>query len=185
MNHEDLIQIALENGAAKATVIPQEKIVLSSVFREICEKNSCGAFGKCWMCPPDVGEIDELMAKVRSYSHGLLYQTITQIEDSFDIEGMGEGGRHHAMVSQEIQKAMLPLLGADILHLTCGGCRLCEVCAKRDDLPCRHPEAALPSLESYGIDVYNTTKDTPLKYINGTNTVTFFGMVLFTEEKDA
>ena len=36
-------------------------------------------------------------------------------------------------------------------------------------------------LEGYGIDVFNTTKDTPLKYINGENTVTYFGIVLLTE----
>lgn len=66
----------------------------------------------------------------------------------------------------------------------CGGCRLCRVCAKRDNQPCRHPEAALTSLECCGIDVYHTTKDTDLKYINGTNTVTYFGMVLFGCEND-
>ena len=43
----------------------------------------------------------------------------------------------------------------------------------------RFPERALPSVESYGIDVYNTVKGTELKYINGPNTVTYFGMVFF------
>lgn len=38
-------------------------------------------------------------------------------------------------------------------------------------------------MEGAGIDVYNTTKDTPLKYINGADTVTYFGIVLF-EEND-
>ena len=37
-------------------------------------------------------------------------------------------------------------------------------------------------MEAYGIDVYNTTKNTELKYINGQDTVTYFGMVLFEEE---
>ena len=73
----------------------------------------------------------------------------------------------------------------DVLHLTCCGCRLCEKCAKVTGEPCRFPEKALPSLEAYGVDVYNTTKDTDLKYINGQNTVTFFGMVLFRENDNA
>ena len=34
-------------------------------------------------------------------------------------------------------------------------------------------------MEGYGIDVYNTCKPTALKYINGQNTVTYFGIVLF------
>ena len=36
-------------------------------------------------------------------------------------------------------------------------------------------------MEACGVDVYNTTRETPLKYINGQNTVTYFGMVLFRE----
>ena len=179
MQNEELIRLALENGATKAQIIPQSQIVMSPVFREICESNGCGNYGKCWMCPPDVGEIEPMMGAVRKYPYGLWYQTIAEIEDSFDIEGMTESGFAHAAVSQKIQKAVLPVLGDGILHLTCGGCRLCRVCAKRDNQPCRHPEAALTSLECCGIDVYNTTKDTDLKYINGANTVTYFGMVLF------
>ena len=178
MDEEKLIKTAIDCGAAKAAVIPGDSIVLSSVFRDICRGNGCGNYGKCWMCPPDVGGIEELMAKVRSYSRGLLYQTIAKLEDSFDIEGMTAAGREHMQVSQRIQAALADVPG-ERLHLSCGGCRLCESCAKREDKPCRHPELALASMESCGIDVYNTTKDTGLKYINGQNTVTFFGIVLF------
>ncbi len=181
MQKEQLIQLALESGVAKAAVIEQAQIVLSPVFREICAQNSCGSWGKCWMCPPDVGDIDELMARVHRYPFGLLYQTIAQLEDSYDVEGMAEGGHAHVQVSQKLQRAVLPVLGREILHLTCGGCGLCAVCAKRTGEPCRYPEQALPSMESYGIDVYNTAKGTALRYINGQNTVTFFGIVLFGE----
>ena len=71
------------------------------------------------------------------------------------------------------------LLPENALHLSCGGCRLCQRCAKEDGEPCRMPEKAMSSLEGYCVDVYNTTKDTPLKYINGQNTVTYFGAILF------
>ena len=177
-NHESLIQLALTAGAKKAAVIRTEDIVVSSVFRDICASNSCGRYGWCWMCPPDIGEIDVLMAQLKGYSHGLLYQTIYDIEDTFDIEGMGEASRNHAQVSQRVNDAAKPLLPG-CLHLSCGGCNLCERCAKMDNQPCRIPDKALPPMEGYGIDVYNTVKPTELKYINGQNTVTFFGIVLF------
>ena len=119
MKEADLVKLALENGATKAAVIPQDAIVLSATFFDICKANQCGNFGKCWMCPPDVGPIEELMARVRSYPKGLLY---------------------------------------------------------------RHPDRALPPMEGAGIDVYKTTKSTDLKYINGANTVTFFGLLLYKEE---
>ena len=81
--------------------------------------------------------------------------------------------------AQRLRETAIPLLPKDFLHLSCGGCRLCQRCAKEDGLPCRMPDKALPSLEGYCVDVYNTTKNTDLKYINGQNTVTFFGMILF------
>lgn len=178
MTHEELIDIALDAGATKATVIEAKDVVLSASFRDICKSNSCGMYGRCWMCPPDIGEIDALMTEVHRYKHGLLYQSIAEIEDSFDIEGMQEAGKSHAWLSQRIEAFLMPVLEKH-LHLSCGGCRLCERCAKQDGLPCRKPEQALPPMEGYGIDVYNICKPTALKYINGQNTVTFFGIVLF------
>ena len=134
------------------------------------------------MCPPDVGPIEELMARVRSYPKGLLYQTISALEDSFDIEGMGEAGVRHAQVSQRLETAARAAGIGEHFHLSAGGCRLCPECAKKEDLPCRHPDRALPPMEGAGIDVYKTTKSTDLKYINGANTVTFFGLLLYKEE---
>lgn len=178
MNFDLLISKALSSGAHKATVIKTENIVLSRTFRDICASNGCGIYGKCWMCPPDIGEIDELMEKVRSFEYGLLYQTVYQIEDSFDIEGMSLSSVLHAKVCQEVEENLKETLGAH-LHLGCGGCHLCKRCAKLDGLPCRMPEKAIPPMEGYGIDVGATTRPTELKYINGENTVTFFGIVLF------
>lgn len=177
MDHQLLTDLALDAGASKAVVIPAQGIVLSAAFRDICKSNICGMYGRCWMCPPDVGEIEVLMDEVRKYGHGLLYQTISPIEDSFDIEGMQEAAKRHVHVGHRLEAfLMLPL--DKHLHLSCGGCRVCERCAKLDGLPCRDPERAMPSMESYGIDVYNTCKPTELKYINGQNTVTYFGVVL-------
>ena len=183
MNQEALVQLALECGAAKATILSQDQIVTSAAFRDICAGNGCGLYGKCWMCPPDIGDITPLMAKVQQFPYALWYQTIRELEDSFDIEGMLEAGQRHVLLSQKLQEAVNPLLVKNFLHLTCGGCRLCDRCAKLDDEPCRMPEKALSSLEAYGVDVYQTTKDTDLKYINGPDTVTFFGMILFQEDE--
>ena len=178
---EKLIQTALDCGASKAAILHGADIVCSESFRDICRGNQCGCYGKCWVCPPEIGEIESCMARIKAYPRGLLYQTVGTLEDSFDIEGMMASGKYHAQVSSSLQQLLPELLTKPFLHLGCGGCHLCHRCAKRDDLPCRHPELALPAMEGYGIDVYNTTRATPLKYINGTNTVTYFGLVLFSE----
>lgn len=178
---KELVQAALTAGAAKAALIGAEQVVYSESFRKICEGNQCGCWGKCWACPPEIGEVGELVAQAKKYPRGLLYQTIGMLEDSFDVEGMFAAGANHAQVSLRLQKRLPGLLKAPFLHLSCGGCHLCPVCAKRTGEPCRNPEYALPAMEGYGIDVYNTTCTTALKYINGTNTVTYFGLILFSE----
>ena len=65
------------------------------------------------------------------------------------------------------------------LFLCAGGCRICEVCAKKTGEPCRHPELAMPSLEAYGVNVSKLATAAGMKYINGQNTVTYFSGVLF------
>lgn len=174
-----LIATAREAGAFRAVIISADTIVLSEEFRAICQSNRCGKFGKCWVCPPELPDAETVMETVRGYSHALWYQSVSQLEDSFDVEGMFAAGRNHALLSQRLQELAKQILPENFLHLTCGGCHLCETCAKVEGKPCRMPRKALPSLEGYCVDVYNTTKDTPLKYINGQNTVTYFGMILF------
>lgn len=180
-DYSELVQIALNCGAYKACIIPVSSIVMNADFRKICQSNQCGAFGRYWVCPPACGEAEELMAQVRTWDFGLLYQTVHTLEDSFDIEGMEEAKQAYTHVNLRLHQR-IPNAG---LHLGAGGCALCEKCTKPSGEPCRHPDLALIPMEGCCIDVYNTTNGTPLHYINGQNTVTYFGLILFSEGKNA
>ena len=182
MQTEELIQAIESFGAYKTARIEGDQIALSASFRTLCEQNSCGVYGKCWVCPPACGEIEELMARVRSYPRGILYQSVSKLEDSFDIEGMTAARKAHGALSRKIEEELGEEFGPERMHLSVGGCGLCEKCTYPEGLPCRFPEKALLSLEACGVDVYQTTKDTPLKYINGQNTVTYFGLILYGQE---
>ena len=183
MTHDELIQTALSCGATKAAVIDKSAFVLSATFRKLCEANSCGMYNRCWMCPPEVGPIDELIAKVQTYDKGLIWQTIAPLEDSYDVEGMLEAKKAHVAATQHIFDALRERLpGA--LFLGGGDCGVCEKCAKITGEKCRRPDRAMASMESHGFDVFNTSKRTPLKYINGANTVTYFGIVLYKETEN-
>ncbi len=72
MNFEEMKRQALALGACHANIIGAEQVVTDTAFRDICVSNGCGIYGKCWMCPPDVGEIHELMATLRTDSHALV-----------------------------------------------------------------------------------------------------------------
>ena len=101
-----LIAETLRLGADHASVIDAVQIETDRSFRDACLSNACGMVGKCWMCPPEVGEIEELMAEVRRYDHALVYQRIGRLEDSFDVEGMADAKTAH----REISFALRPLL---------------------------------------------------------------------------
>ncbi len=182
MNQADLMNAALSLGATRAACLPVKDVVLSASFRDICASNACGFFDKCYMCPPDVGDIHELMARIGTYDCAVLYQSVHALEDSYDYEGMVEAGARHCALSQALEKELRARGEKNYLHLSAGGCRVCKTCMKRENQPCRFPDKAMASLESYGIDVYNTAKNANLKYVNGQNTVTYFGMVLWRED---
>lgn len=171
-----MIGKALALGAFRANIIGTEQVVTDALFRDICASNDCGIYGKCWMCPPDIGEIDELMAVIHAYRHVLVYQKVYPLEDSFDIEGMRDAKKDFTNLIQSVRDAFPD---PAMLHLGAGGCGVCERCAKRDDQPCRFPDRAVASLEGYGIHVSKLAEAAGMKYINGQDTVTYFGAVFF------
>jgi len=71
----ELIDAALSLGAQKASLIPVEAISFEPTFRNACIQNYCGMYGRCWMCPPDVGQVDELISSARQYLCALVFQT--------------------------------------------------------------------------------------------------------------
>lgn len=179
----ELTGTVLKLGAFKAGVIEAKDISLDVAFRHMCASNACGMYGKCYMCPPDVGDIGELMQRVGGYRYALVYQTVSELEDSFDFEGMVAAKKRTYPLAQSLRQVFADMNISKVLHLGAGGCGVCEKCAKQTGEPCRFPEKALPSLEAYGVNVSALAKAAGMRYINGQNTVTYFGAVLFTPEE--
>lgn len=176
---EDLRQKVMLEGAHWAEIVETKDISMDASFRKLCESNACGNYGRCYTCPPDVGEINELMAQIRTYGKALVYQTIGRLEDSYDFEGMMEAGQKHNDLAQQVRNLADEMGYRDVLHLGAGGCRVCDVCGKKVGEPCRFPDRAMASLEAYGINVSQLAALCGMRYINGKNTVTYFGAVFF------
>ena len=111
--------------------------------------------------------------------YSLVYQTVTELENSFDFEGMIEAKKKTYPITQKLRRVFADMGVSKALHLGAGGCGVCQMCAKQTCEPCRFPELAMPSLEAYGINVSSLARAADMKYINGQNTVTYFGAVLF------
>ncbi len=176
---ERLREEVLAMGAFRAEYVDAAQVSTDASFRKMCETNACGNYGRSYMCPPDVGDIEEMMAVIPTYQTALVYQTVGELEDSYDFEGMMEAGRRQNELVQRVRALTGKLGMGETLHLGAGGCRLCERCGKITGEPCRHPDQALASLETYGINVSVLAEQAGMRYINGQNTVTYFGAVFF------
>ncbi len=172
------IQRLLQRAGAAYAVVATGEIHFDPVFRAACEKNACGFYGACWMCPPDAGEIGALIERARTFERALVFQSVYPVEDSFDIEGMRRAGRAHNHLVCRL-RAAAENGGLPCFALGAGACGGCATCARRENVPCRHPQRAVIPLEAAGVDVLQLSRLAGLPYLNGKDTVTYFGAVFF------
>jgi len=176
----DIVKLCLDMGAGKAEEIPVSKLVFAPELRKLCENNVCGCFGRNYTCPPFIGDVDELIIKLKTFDRSVIWQNIYPLEDSFDFEGMMDAQKKHDKQTLTIKKKIETWLNRqEFLVLAAGGCSFCEKCAAVTKEPCRFPDEAIASLEAYGINVSKIEAVSSLKYINGANTVTFFSGVFY------
>lgn len=181
MDLEQITKLISDAGAYHVGVVAVKDIDFEPGFRKLCESNSCGMYGRSWMCPPLVGEVDRLIASLKRWQWAVVYQTVDALEDSYDFEGMMAAGEKMNRLAARIRRELAQLDTGSVLLLGAGGCRVCQRCAKLDDQPCRRPEEAIASLEAYGINVSTLALQAGMKYINGADTVTYFGAVFLGE----
>ena len=106
------------------------------------------------------------------------YTVSYDLEDSYDFEGMMEGKDAHEEISRKVVACFSELYPGDKLILSGDGCDRCEQCTY-PDAPCRFGNEVYPTVESYGVEVYKLAETVPVNYINGPNTVTYFGCILY------
>ena len=149
------------------------KIVFSEDVRAICEKNQCGNYGRSWTCPPAVGTLDECIARIMKYEDVLVYSVVTELEDSFDFEGMQRGSDRFVKITEQL----FGMLEKPYLLLSSAACGRCSACNYPN--PCRFPEKLSPAVESYGIYVYKIAETAGIPYRLRPNTVSYFGIVCY------
>jgi len=175
----NLIEKIIALGADKTAIVNVADIPFAPELLDLCKMNTCGNYRKSWTCPPLAGEIDDLIATAKSYDKLLVFQAVYTLTDSFDIEGMFESNQNFRKLTEDVNE-LCKLDGAKpYIVLSAGGCKICETCAAVTDEPCRVPDKAFIPLEAYGIFVSKLAEVAEIPYINGVNTVTYFGGILF------
>ena len=164
-------ELVLSCGFSEAALLDCGTIELREEVRRMCAADTCGMYGKNWSCPPACGSLEKCREKVRGYRFGILVQTIGELEDSWDYEGMQETEKQH---KETFRKAAVLLREQypGLLALGAGCCTVCASCSYPDG-PCRFPEKRISSMEAYGIVVSDLCKANEMGYYYGPGKIAY------------
>jgi predicted metal-binding protein len=145
------LQMALEKGVTDAVVIETSKVFTEAWVRMKCQFG-CSMFGKGLCCPPRTPAPEQMRTILDSYKYGLLLHRHIQkdykyVNDFNDIIADLE----RTVFLDGYYKAWAVGSGP------CTRCKECNITGT-----CVHPDKARPSMESCGIDVYKTARESSL-----------------------
>ena len=171
LNLEKLTEQGLECGFTHVKFLDVSTIQLMPEVRAMCEKNSCGRYGNNWCCPPGVGDLDRCRAIIGQYKEGILVQTVGELEDPLDGEGMMETQEAHLKNFEKLRERLLKEYPG-MLSCGAGTCTRCSKCTY-PDAPCRFPDNTFASMEAYGMLVTQVCQANDLPYYYGPGTIAY------------
>ena len=116
-------------------------------------------------------ELDDLRRQIARYHSGILVQTVGEVEDSMDFEGMMEAEAAHKEHFAALHEKLLENWPG-LLALGAGTCRRCSECTY-PDAPCRFPDKRVSSMEAYGMLVLEVCKANGMGYYYGPQAISY------------
>jgi predicted metal-binding protein len=145
---------ALTAGAFEAKVIPVKNVVTAEWVRLKCQFG-CDGYGNGLCCPPRTPTPEQMKRVLADYHHALIYSYVCTPSDYRPKR------RRMRRLVAELERAAFLDGYYKAFGLGDGPCRFCRECNVAGD--CRHTERARPSMESCGIDVYATARNSGIK----------------------
>ena len=176
---QQVMRAAREAGFTEIAPLDVSTIVLMPEVRAMCASDACHKYAKSWACPPGCGTLEECRARLGNYDAGVLVQTVGQLEDCWDFEGMKKTEQLHKNRFFALVESLAGKL--KILPVSTGTCTRCAECTY-PDAPCRFPDKAMSSMEAYGMLVNDVCKANGMAYNHGPDTVCYTSCVLFRAE---
>ena len=176
-DYEKLTALAEECGFSHSAQLDISTLEFLQEVRDMCNADQCDRYNKSWSCPPACASLEEMRERVLKYAGGLLVQTVGELEDSYDWEGIMDAGLRHktnfGRMWDELEEQ-----GLSVFAMGAGACRLCESCTYPDE-PCRFPQRMSASMEACGLFVSKVCTDNNLKYNYGQDRIAFTSCFLF------
>jgi predicted metal-binding protein len=144
---------ALKLGATQVKEINPSSAVTAAWVRLKCQFG-CGGFNNSYCCPPHTPTYEETRTVLDSYRRALLFHIETSL-----TPGRGK-------LLKKYQHGLIDLEGEifkdgyyKAFVLLAGPCCFCKECSKVTGDECRDRYKARPSMESCGIDVFQTARN--------------------------
>jgi len=154
MRYRKYAEQALKAGVLEAKVIPVRNVVTAEWVRLKCQFG-CGGFGKRLCCPPHTPTPEQMKRVLAGYRHALIYSYVCT-PSNYDRKW----SRMQRLVA-ELERAAFIDGCYKAFGLCAGPCRFCKKCDVTSR--CKHPHLARPSMESCGIDVYATARNSGIE----------------------
>lgn len=145
-----------------------ENIIFDESLIKYCEKNICKLYKKTWVCSPEANTHFKL-ERIKNAKEIIIFNKIYKLKNISNVDNEIKDFR-------KLLKGLKKLTSKNDLLFGIGGCEICGVCTYPNNA-CRYPNKAILPLSIVGIDVLKTTTKNKLKYDNGPNTTTLFGML--------
>lgn len=171
IDYEELEKEGIQHGFTHVAPLDCKTIELMPEVRAMCEQNTCHRYGKCWSCPPGCGSLEECQKIIDQYQHGIIVQTVGELEDELDGETMMETEALHKEHFLELEKELRRKY-PKMRPISAGSCVKCKVCTY-PDAPCRFPDEAFASMEAYGMLVTQVCKANHMEYYYGPCTIAY------------
>jgi len=169
--YEELAKTAKECGFTNYAELDVSTLEFMQEIRDMCNPEQCRNYDKSWSCPPACPPLEEMRERVKSYKSGILVQTVGELEDSLDWDGIMEAGAQHKQNFGKM-KETLGKKHPSLLAMGAGECKICETCTYPDN-PCRYPDKMEISMEASGLFVSKVCTDNNLKYNYGQEKIAF------------
>ena len=162
------------------TVAPLDVATLHPLpeVRAMCADNKCHVYGRSWACPPACGTVEECAARIAGFRSGVLVQSVGELEDEWDFEGMKALEETHKKRFIRAVEMLRETWDGGMLPLAAGTCGRCKTCAY-PDAPCRFPKLKVSSMEAYGLLVNDICTKNGVPYYYGKNKLAYTSCILF------
>jgi predicted metal-binding protein len=174
----NLTELTKQLGFETFLEFKAEMLVPETRIRAFCQADKCGNYAINYMCPPAIGSIEEIAAKIKNFQTGYLLQYSKYLDVKNEKPDVIRTQKEfHAKILQVEQ--YLKANGINqVWGLIGGNCRMCEVCAIKSAEPCRFPEQSRTSLEAIGVDVFGLLDKLGLESGFRPDKITWTGCVL-------